>query len=114
MSGRKSRNKGAVGERELRDQLKEHLGINYVRGDQRHGKEAADVIPDDEFEDIGLHFECKRTEQLSLYKAMEQAEEDCRSDQLPVVCHRRSRKPWLFICKLEDIKQIAENIHLYT
>ena len=57
---------------------------------------------------IPVHVECKRTEKLSLYEAMEQAERDANGHALPVVVHRRNRKPWLVVLKLEDVMKILQ------
>ena len=95
--GRMSRNKGKTGERELANILKEH-GYNARRGAQYCGANGdADVVglP-------GIHIEVKRTETLSLYTALEQAESDAREDEIPVVFHRRNRKRWVVIMELEN------------
>ena len=68
--GRKSRDKGASGERELARELTRLLGVEARRGCQYHGgpgsPDVATDIPD-------VHIECKRTERLRLYEALEQA-----------------------------------------
>jgi len=43
------------------------------------------------------HIECKRTEKLSLYKALEQAEDDAGDETPAVVFHRRNGKQWVVI-----------------
>jgi hypothetical protein len=50
---------------------------------------------------LPFHIECKRTESLSAYKALEQAEADA-GDKPAVVFHRRNRKPWITILTAED------------
>lgn len=95
--GRMSRNKGKTGERELANILKEH-GYDARRGVQYCGANGdADVVglP-------GIHIEVKRTETLSLYTALEQAESDAREGEIPVVFHRRNRKRWVVIMELEN------------
>lgn len=100
--GKSAKNKGRSGETELAKELQK-FGFNTRRTAQFNGKAEdgeADVtgLP-------GIHIECKRTEKLSLYEAMEQAERDTASsnrDEIPVVMHRRNRKPWLVIMKLDD------------
>lgn len=95
--GRMSREKGKRGERELANTLKEH-GFDARRGQQFCGASGdADVIglP-------GIHIEVKRTESLSLYSALEQAEADARKDEIPVVFHRRNHKKWVVIMELEN------------
>lgn len=85
-----SRAKGAVGEREIANILKEH-GYNTRRGVQFCGANGdADVV--------GLphiHIECKRVERLIIEKAMEQSRSDARENEIPVVMHRKNRQPWL-------------------
>ena len=95
--GRMSREKGKRGERELANTLKEH-GFDARRGQQFCGASGdADVIglP-------GIHIEVKRTESLSLYSALEQAEADARDNEIPVVFHRRNHKKWVVIMELEN------------
>jgi Holliday junction resolvase len=96
--GKKSKNKGKNGEREVA-QLIRKFGFTARRGQQFHGSsDSPDVkssIPD-------THLEVKRTETLSVYKAMEQAEEDKGPGEKAVVFHRRNNKEWLVILKAED------------
>ena len=88
-----SNNKGKVGEREVANILKKEFGLKARRGQQHSGSpESPDIVT----ELTDYHFEIKRTETLSLYKAMEQAINDA-GDAEPVVVHRRSNKPWLAI-----------------
>ena len=97
--GKASRNKGKRGELELSHEL-QHLGFQTAHRSQQYCGTAssADVIglP-------GVHIECKRTETLSVYAAYDQAVRDSAgSSDLPVVMHRRSRRPWLVIMSLSD------------
>lgn len=92
-----SRQKGARGERELSNKLKEY-GYNTRRGQQYCGANGdADVVglP-------GIHIECKRVEALNIYKAIEQASNDAKEDETPVVMHRKDRSEWLVTMKLDD------------
>ena len=92
-----SREKGAAGERELANLLKKH-GYDSRRGQQYCGASGdADVIglP-------GIHIECKRVERLELYKAMEQSKTDASEEEIPVVMHRKNRKPWLVTMSFDD------------
>lgn len=94
--GRMSRDKGKRGERELANALR-NCGYETRRGQQYSGTEtSADVVglP-------GIHIECKRTESLRLYEALEQAERDAgASGDLPAVFHRKNGKPWVVIMEL--------------
>lgn len=98
-TGRTSRNKGKVGERELAAALRAEGFESARRGQQYSGSEtSADVVglP-------GIHIECKRVEKLNIYEAVEQAQRDAgESGELPAVFHRRNRKPWLVTMPLSD------------
>ena len=98
-TGRTSRNKGKVGERELAAALRAEGFESASRGQQYSGSEtSADVVglP-------GIHIECKRVEKLNIYEAVEQAQRDAgESGELPAVFHRRNRKPWLVTMPLSD------------
>lgn len=92
-----SRNKGAAGERELANKLKEY-GFNCRRGQQFCGANGdADVIglP-------GIHIECKRVERLNLEDAMAQAKADSKGPDMPTVFHRRNHCEWLVTMRLSD------------
>lgn len=98
-TGKTSRNKGKVGERELAAALRAEGFESARRGQQYSGSEtSADVVglP-------GIHIECKRVEKLNIYEAVEQAQRDAGDGgELPVVFHRRNRKPWLVTMPLSD------------
>lgn len=98
-----SKQKGARGEREAAQALRDCLGIEARRGIQFCGSEES---PDVKTSLAGVHFEVKRTEKLSIYKAMEQAEGDC-GPNVPVVLHRSNHKEWLCIIKLADLMRLA-------
>lgn len=92
-----SRAKGAAGERQLANLLKEH-GYAARRGQQYCGANGdADVVGLD-----GIHIECKRVERLNIENAIEQAQADAREGEKPAVIHRKNRKPWLVTMCLED------------
>lgn len=99
-----SRAKGAAGERELANTLKE-FGIEARRGQQFHGGgDSPDVVADSIFSDI--HIEAKRVEAGNLYKWLEQSTKDAKAGKTPVVIHRKSQKPWVVILTLEDFIQL--------
>ena len=52
----------------------------------------------------GIHIEVKRVEKLNVCEAMEQSIRDSErmDDGMPVLFHRRNRKPWLVTMRLED------------
>ena len=92
-----SKDKGARGERELANKLKEY-GFDCRRGQQFCGSNGdADVVGLD-----GVHIEVKRTERLSLYDALAQAKHDARGGEMPVVMHRKNNCEWVVIQPLED------------
>lgn len=92
-----SRNKGASGERELANKLKEY-GYDARRGQQYCGANGdADVIGLD-----GIHIECKRVERLNLYDAMAQSVHDAKENENPAVFHRKNRCEWLVTMRLDD------------
>lgn len=89
-----SRNKGAVGERELAELLRFH-GYDARRGQQfSGGAESPDVVckPLADF-----HIEVKRVEKGNPYVWMAQAKKDAFVDKIPVVMHRKNRQEWLAI-----------------
>lgn len=92
-----SREKGVNGERELANILKGY-GYDAHRGQQYSGFQGdPDVVglP-------GIHIECKRVERLNLDLAMEQSRRDARKGEVPVVIHRRNRKPWVVTMDLDE------------
>lgn len=92
-----SRQKGARGEREFAEQLRQ-AGHEARRGQQFSGSpDSPDVVSN-----LPFHFEVKRTESLSLYTAMEQAMRDCAPGKKPVVAHKRNGKQWLVAMNLTD------------
>lgn len=92
-----SREKGAAGERELANKLKD-CGFNSRRGQQYCGTSGdADVIGIP-----GIHIECKRVEKLNIDKALEQSYKDAKQNEIPVVIHRKNRKGWKVTLSLEN------------
>lgn len=93
-----SRDKGARGERELANILKEYGFEDARRGQQYCGANGdADVVG---LKDIQI--ECKRVERLNIDKAMEQAKRDASvNGTIPVVFHRRNNKEWLVTMQLD-------------
>ncbi len=99
-----SKQKGAKGERELAKKLREY-GYNVRRSVQYNGKAEdgqADLLGLD-----GIHIECKRTEALRLYDAVDQAKRDCNGkNELPVVFHRKNNCEWVAILPLDDFMKL--------
>lgn len=95
--GSKERNKGARGERMLRDEL-QALGFDEVtRGFVWN--HTSDLIGLE-----GIHVEAKFVEKLNIRAALLQAEEEAekRKDGMPTVFSKTSRKPWIVTMNLED------------
>lgn len=96
-----SRRKGAAGERELANKLKEY-GYDCRRGQQYCGASGdADVVglP-------GIHIECKRVEHLNFYDAISQSVHDARDGEKPAVFHRKDRCEWLVTMRLDDFMKL--------
>lgn len=94
-----SRTKGKVGELELAAFLRDH-GFDARRGQQFHG---GAFSPDVVCPDLpGYHLECKRVEAGNLYTWFGQADLDAGVEKIPMVVHRRNRKPWMAILRFED------------
>lgn len=108
MGGRRSKRKGAVGEREAAKAITEHLGIEAHRGCQNSGGPDS---PDVRIELEGVHVEVKRTERLSLYEAVNQAENDAEG-KVPVVLHRRNNREWLLVVPLKRTMDLVTKLFL--
>lgn len=96
-----SKRKGNAGELELLHLL-EKAGFTARRNDQTFigGKDNPDISLE-----VGgkrFHLEVKRAERFNAYEAMSQAVEDSNGHAMPVVVHRRNRKPWLVVMRLGD------------
>ena len=104
--GRMQRQKGKRGERECAAELNELLGssVNARRGVQyQGGPDSPDVVLDG----VPIHVECKRTESLSIYTAMEQAKADAKEGSTPIVWHRRNGKPSLVIVETAKLVELS-------
>lgn len=106
--GKRSRDKGKAGERELARVLTAE-GFPATRGVQYQGSpDSPDVVvpclP-------GIHFEAKRTERLRLYEALDRARSDA-GDKLPVVAYRANHSRWVAILDLTDLLAILRESSL--
>ena len=93
-----SKRKGSAGERELCGLLQ---GAGFTEA-HRNNQQYIGGLENPDISTPGLHWEVKRTERFNAYEAMEQAEKDANGKKTPIVAHRRNRKPWLVVMKLED------------
>lgn len=92
-----SREKGARFERTIANILKQR-GFEARRGQQFSGANGdPDVVglP-------GCHIEAKAVEKLELYKAYEQSCRDALEGEVPVVVHKKNRKPILITMSFSD------------
>lgn len=98
MSKINSKRKGKEGELEVAHKMQEY-GLDARRGQQFSGLQGdADVVGVPY-----LHLEVKRTNKLSLDKAMEQSVRDAKaSGDIPTVVHRKDRQEWRITLSLED------------
>ena len=96
-----SKKKGNRGELEL-SKLLTSEGFPSRRGQQYSGSpDSPDVVCDS----LPVHWECKRTERLNVYDAIDQARRDA-GDKIPIVAHRRNDSRWLAILDLRDLLEI--------
>lgn len=96
--------KGKRGERELAKKLGEVFGVACRRGQQFCGASGdADVIGLD-----GIHVECKRTEKLLLWPALDQSVGDAKAGSVPMVFHRPNNRPWIAIVRVDDLPALGE------
>ena len=94
-----SRAKGARGEREAAKLWAETMGTTARRGQQFSGsKDSPDVVHG--LRDI--HLEVKNVERGNPYDWLIQSIKDA-GDKVPCVLHKRNKKPWILILRLEDV-----------
>lgn len=97
-----SKQKGAVGERELAQLLRHQGWMDARRGVQYSGlKGDADVVGVQ-----GIHIECKRCQQVSDEKWLQQAEHDARIGEIPVVIYRRNHETWKLLIR-QDLANLV-------
>jgi hypothetical protein len=93
------RRRGQAGERECAAWLREHGYRDARRGVQFKGTPGS---PDVAGGPAGFHIECKRTERLRLYPALDQATAEAGVVKVPVVWHRADRQPAVVIMWAAD------------
>ena len=106
--GLRSRNKGKRGEREAAAEIRRLFRTEARRGRQYRG---SDESPDVVTGIAGVHFEVKRRETFRLYESLARAVEDA-GDNIPVVLHKQSRKPWVAIARLDDLPELVVQLYL--
>jgi Holliday junction resolvase len=105
VTGRRSRNKGAAGERELAGILSDRLGYVVQRklGQARDGGDDIQVAK--------YRIEVKRREALAIEKWCEQIEKCAGPGEIPVLAFRRNGQPWRCVVPLDwCIDQIRETL----
>jgi Holliday junction resolvase len=101
-----ARQKGARGEREWRDQLRE-AGYTARRGQQfAGGSDSPDVVCDELARVV--HFEVKRVQSLNIHAAVQQATRD-GNGKAPVVAHRKNNQPWLVTVLADDFFKLLKD-----
>lgn len=105
-----SRAKGKAGELELAHFLVDR-GMPARRGQQfKGGAGSADVVCP-ALQLAGFHIECKRVQSGNPYTWLDQAVRDAPGLR-PLVCHRKDRREWLAIVRLEDFLQLVKEAGL--
>ena len=110
MTNRKQ--KGARGERECRDVWKKHGYEDAHRSQQYSGRgeSSADI------EGISplLHIEVKSGYSYkTIYTFLEQAVQDAKEGQIPIVNCKMDRRKWLAVLDLEDFIEIWKDASAY-
>lgn len=80
-----------------------HIFQEYGFEDARRGQQFSGINGDADV--VGLpfiHVEAKNVQKLNLRDAMAQSERDARADEMPVVMHKKDRKPILVTMNLDD------------
>lgn len=96
--------KGKRFERTVAEWFRENLGVKARRGQQfSGGPESPDVV----VPGLPIHIEAKAVEAFNLYKALEQAKNDC-GEKLPVVVHKKNNKPMVFIVEADRVLEFAQ------
>lgn len=93
--------KGKVGEREFADVLRKRGFETAKRGQQHAGGTDSPDVKCDELAHV--HFEVKRVQAGNPYKWLEQAIRDAGDKKMPIVAHRKNRKDWIAILRMEDL-----------
>ena len=103
-----SRQKGKRGELEAAHALNEQLpGAQARRAQQYSGTEStADLIAHGM---PNLYLEVKRRQSMNIHKVFDESEENCGA-LAPVVLHRKDNTDWIVSFKLDDLRQVIEQM----
>jgi len=100
-----SRRKGKRGELEARDLVREHWhSPKCIRSAQVSGKYAADLLEGPP----GLHLEVKLVSKIGAMKYYRQAEDDAKSNEVPVVLMRENDGPWMVMFTAESLGLVVD------
>lgn len=101
-----SRRKGKDGELEAARALREHLGLPVTRAAQHSGKEQADLRGTP-----GIHWEVKRRKRIGAMQFAEQAWDEARDDDVPVVLMREDGSTeWQVMIPLGQLERFIERL----
>ena len=98
-----SKQKGKSGELEFAHECQKYGFENVHRTAQTNGKLEHSLADCEGLQ--GIHIEVKRVERLNIDEAMEQSIRDLKTKKkkkIPVVFHRKNRKPWKATMLFED------------
>jgi hypothetical protein len=105
--GRKSRNKGKVGEREVAREFARLFDCDARRGQQFKGGPNS---PDIETSINGVYVSVKRREALRLYPALDEAIRDAGDGDVPIVVYRKNLREWLCVVRLDDLPVLTTHL----
>lgn len=118
--GRTSRQKGAQYERVVAKKFEEKYGIKFARTPQSGGfaKNTSnaegfrgDIIPVDRNVKLKVHIECKNQKACSTYKWIDQAEQDCPEEKIPLVVFKRFNSSKSYVTmSLEDFFKLVPSV----
>jgi len=102
-----SREKGKRGERSAAKELNRLFGCEARRSQQYCGVAGdADITTNIE----GLHIEIKTVEKFHMHRALEQADDDRKQGDVPMVLTKQNLKSWVFCCYLNDLPEIMSRL----
>ena len=103
-----SRRKGKTGELEAAHALNEQLPSAHARRAQQYSgtESTADLLAPGL---PNLYLEVKRRQSMNLHTVFDESEENCGS-LAPVVIHRKDNTDWIVSFKLDDLRQVIEQL----
>lgn len=108
--GKRNRQRGQEGEREVANLLTDMLGLEIKRLLGQERDKGADIYTKP------YRWEIKRRKRIGLiYEWMKEAQESCKETERPVIAFRADGKKWLVAIPIEEfIKLIREEINVQT